>query len=179
MGHFLFLREMMVQVILLLNFPPVVVVVVVMAVYCPLHSMLDFPFENIRPVDPNIADLGLYCQYIHGLVLKQQDEVSEVLSTMQTLLTSMKTMKGDEDQEAALRVSRQQNGYRRRLLKAMTAVKAVKGYEENDESKEGINPECHRLFFENSGEAPVDEGVGSFDCMSFNNGAGGANQCLL
>ena len=46
-------------------------------------------------------------------------------------------------------------------------------------SPDGINPECHRLFFENSGEAPVDEGVGSFDCMSFNNGAGGANQCLL
>ena len=82
MGHFLFLREMMVQVISLLNFPPVVVVVVVvvvvMAVYFPLHNMLNFPFEALRIVDPNIADFGLYSQYIHGLVLKLQDEVQEV-----------------------------------------------------------------------------------------------------
>ena len=146
MGHFLFLREMMVQVISLLNFPPpVVVVVVVMAVYYPLHQMLNFPFENLRIVDPNIADLGLYCQYIHGLVLKLSDDVQEVLSTMQTMLTSMETMKGDEDQEvllrrwcAALRVSRQQKGYRRRLLKAMTAMKAVKAMKKTMKAKKAM-----------------------------------------
>lgn len=94
----------MVQDILILNFPLCFVVVVVMATTAVnFHGMINYVFEVLRQVDPIIANLGGYIQYVHRSVCSLHDLIHELQEDIKDLKAkkAMKTMKG------------------RRLLKAM------------------------------------------------------------